>query len=382
MQKITPCQNTLIQKNINLLSIPNINSPAEAFEKIDSYYYTEIVHTTPIERYTAKFEKHIVKKEDLTIEQKNVLDQFSKTLQFIDSQLKPFETQGIHYTLGIAGGCVRDFLMNKSDYIKDIDVVVCFHDTNNIDKIIKLQHPEKFVPEINPHQFKEITGKEPQQSIYDFDVAGDTSPKKNENSKKIILTQACSDLMAQKAHVKNTYFSHMNIVADYFNDQIYGDIKIDIPGVNYPVDLVIAKQDTQDFLHTFDFAICKAACVYKKTNPLSNLGKNDFFQNEFDDKKEGWENVYDNFLIMHTFLKDLNDKTLTLNAKHFSPEHIDYFMRKHYKNLNAKHPDYRLNVIKVEEEDIKNHIEKAGMAIYLDQNLSVPKIASAIKRKI
>lgn len=332
-----------------------------------------VLPTTPKQRYTQRFNQIIPCKNDLTFEQKEVLNELANSMKEVDLALSEFRKNNIEYTVGIAGGAIRDFLAGKANEIKDIDIFVCFI-TENYKFTKDVSIP--FISDVVAH---ELTNKKYHlKQIYEDLLEKTPAPNLdglnqrkaqekifehhrsiNQDAQKKVLVDVCSEVLKKSFSVGSTHYSLNGMADNYLNSAIYGDIKLKSPHLKYPVDFVITKHSCKTFMASFDFSICKVASVYSDYDEKAGLHK------VFDETKEPWENLYDNLFITPTFLKDMCEKTLTLDASDFSREHINYFMEKHYKKLVKKFPDYQPKIIKA-SSDLAKDLENAAMAIRLD----------------
>lgn len=135
----------------------------------------------------------------------------------------------------------------------------------------------------------------------------------------------------------------------YCSKHMFSNIKIP-KQFSYPVDLIFTNDSIEDFVQTFDFSICK---IYYK----HNIEQFETIQN-----LESWQKIYHRIIFTPTFLKDLKDKTITLNLRHFDENEIEYFLTHHYQRIKEKYFDYSLNMINdsshIKEKIALNILEK------------------------
>ena len=375
---------------------------------------------TALERYTRRFNQFIPPVEDLSKEQKECLNEFGKAMEHYDNLLSPFRLQGINYTIGLGGGALRDFLLGNIDQIKDLDLFVCFEDDKYAmetdpfvpvitKSIAKNVLGEEFVPDLEfYHQiadkeqyFKDKYSKEHQETV-NLWIAHDPYKEAEKNEKRIIkmnnawikwrdnefnkdaLTEVCMRLL-DKTETVTSYYSNKNSqknivsVNPYLNEQMYGNIKMLSSCLKYPVDLVICKHPAFFFSASFDFAICKVVCNYS-----DNQFEDDQIEiiKCFNPEVPVWQNVYDNIIASPTFLKDLNDNTVSINIRNFTKEHIDYFMDKHFLKLKQKYPDRQLKMYNTVDPDLKEYFDIVFLNASLDVDLPAKDAKSGLKRKI
>ena len=110
----------LLEKNIKINNIRYKNSNTTMQD--ESNYPLSVLNSTPLSRYTQRFNKFIPKIEDLNEKHKECLNEFALSLEHINAALEPFKEQGIDYTIGLAGGAVRVFLLDRIEDIKDHDI--------------------------------------------------------------------------------------------------------------------------------------------------------------------------------------------------------------------------------------------------------------------
>jgi hypothetical protein len=140
----------------------------------------------------------------------------------------------------------------------------------------------------------------------------------------------------KQLHMKHTIFKNFEHQM-YYSKHLFSNIKIP-QEFSFPVDLIFTNDSIEDFVQTFDFSICK---IYYKHNPR-----------ELDDDYdlENWQKIYRKIIFTPTFLKDLHDKTITLNLRNFEENEIHYFLTHHYQRIKNKYSEYSLNIINGKEQ--------------------------------
>lgn len=312
----------LLEKNISLFKIQDFN---EKFS-FDSNEGTQL------SRYTQRFLEFIPSIESLSQEKIYILSQFAKGLKLIDTALAPFEKNGIGYSLAIGGGCIRDFITGKISEIKDMDIMVYFFDLNGSIPNMVLKDDTH----IKSSCLRSMLTENIRKKLFMYEHKSPDELEKN------TITEICGELISKEMKVEKLQYSKNGLVSTYMNSFIHGNIKISSLELQYPIDLIIAKAPFEEFIHTFDFGLCKIGASYKKVIHKQSAKT----QCVFDDTKADWQNIYDNLYVPHTFLIDLQHKTFSLLDGQFEKAHVDYFMQNHYPKMKQKYPDFHLNVIR------------------------------------
>lgn len=140
----------------------------------------------------------------------------------------------------------------------------------------------------------------------------------------------------KQLHMQHTIFKNFEHQM-YYSKHLFSNIKIP-KKFFFPVDLIFTNDSIEDFVQTFDFSICK---IYYKYN---------FKELDQDFDLENWQKIYRKIIFTPTFLKDLSDKTITLNLNHFEESEIHYFLTHHYQRIKNKYSEYSLNIINGKEQ--------------------------------
>ena len=132
------------------------------------------------------------------------------------------------------------------------------------------------------------------------------------------------------------FFGSNNVSEKYLNFHITSINQFN--GVNNKkVDLIVSDYSRLGYVTTFDFEICKIYADLKNVKTVKDL--------------------IDKIVPTGSMLRDLNDKTFSLNAIKFNEEHMDYFFNKHLLKLKEKYPDFKLNYFTQKEKKDFTEIE-------------------------
>ena len=276
---------------------------------------------------------------------KNVKEQIEK----LNNTIKPvLNSLGIEYNLYLTGGFVRDYILNKENSIKDLDILIEFNDKFQKEKINGRNSSEK---------------TEKQKELIDAFLDLNKTILKNLNidmknlSREKLLHEIVLKTIEQEYKKENTEFFFTdpekkdkteienktdfdNIESDYSG--LFSVIKIKNSG-KYPLDLLL-NGNKFSYLNNFDFDICK--CTYS-INDFNNLNANT-------------ASITENLYLYEGFVFDAIYKKLSLNPNIFyNEEQVDKCLTNHYLRIKDK---YNYEVIVKDsknDEKIINYINKA-----------------------
>lgn len=239
---------------------------------------------------------------------KNVADTFKEVSAF----LEPIKKYIPVFNITIAGGVIRDIILDKKP--GDIDIVLSL---NLNDSFIK---GKDFI-EVTPNN----------KTLYKQNIPYITMFNSNVDNNKIIHK---NDLMAfiNNELLKNTndkflFFANDNnigIVETYQNKQIMGMVKMH-KSSGLPWDIVFTNEPAYSFISTYSFDICHGFIRYEDLK--------DFTVKE----------MLDNIFLSPHMINDLKAKTLTANISNITLENLEYYLNKHYVKMKKKFPEYSLN---------------------------------------
>jgi hypothetical protein len=285
------------------------------------------------------------KRENFNQEQIDHMVEILQIIKNLDQALKPLRDHKLNYTLDLSGGALYDFLTNKVEYTKDVDII--FHlEAQVVNKsnlcVEIMENTERDVKIFNT-LFENITGiKRSSSNIYAEDL-------------NALLIQLLSNSY-NKAVLK--YDSTIKEKRpSYMNSSMFGLININDKNLSKPIDLIISSTEAQFLCYNMDFNLCKIGLNYRnstnvdafyewnkdmtnylKRNGLEsrNLCDVDVF-NEY-----AIESVLKRVYLLPASVYDLYNKTCTLDFHKFTTEHLTHYMDNHYPRIQEKLPEYQL----------------------------------------
>lgn len=300
------------------------------------------IHNTEYqEKMDRLFELYYPKEDTVTESQRASFKEIFDNAQIVANALKPLKNLGFDFNLSVVGGAVRDTVLDKSETINDYDFVINLDESFSSLQILKNK--------ITNSEISTILNKEEQSSFYrqftDFerylsenqfkraidDPYHGMSNKKIEESTKIkLLWQILVERQIKNNLNITNIFRNKDVENKYLNKNIEAIFQVD--GLNNKkIDLILSQHSGRIFAMSFDFEICKGEIS------LDFMTRPEPFQGE--PIKELLNNVW----LMPSMLKDIDEKTLTISAKNFDIDHINYFMNKHFLKLKDKFPTYSFN---------------------------------------
>ena len=302
--------------------------------------------------------------DNFSEEQLDSLNEFLKSFQYLDEKLKPFKNAGLNYELALAGGAIRDLFLGKP--ISDLDMIVSFCNK----KIIKGNNYVSY--EITEDLWKQILGDKfdeaeyvkichyAQQNLHLLSIDGEIQNEPRIDNYKIAYL--CSKLFGDVEKQKDINLTNC-LENEYLNDLMIDNIKIKVPGLKFQIDFVLSRLEPDFYMRNFDFSLCKCILNYNKTN----------INNEYIKlNNKSIEDLCQNIFLPPQCLYDWERKTMTLNAKDFSEDHVEYFLSKHFVKMQKKFPDYTLNIIN--NDVLKIKYMKLELENNLTEKIKVPKI--------
>lgn len=365
--------------NKNLIKVPNYNSIEEdevfySVEDDNKKYLGYSYCPEKKERLLHFFDKKVI--EEKINKENSYFKVFLDQVELIDKCIRPiFKELGIDYEIHLAGGALRDHLLDKSDQVKDLDILIEFLDILYVDKM-----PGRHSSDRRQEQNKTI-----EKFVNDNDIIlrkYNIEIKNNQSREKIlheIVLQSVSKL--ENIELKNFLLwkeeskeETNNILKEIKNkkevspddsllyDGLFSVIKVNRNDFKYPIDLLL-NSNRHSYLYYFDFNLCKCLYTIKKLEINKNI-----------------ENLY----LDEGFMKDVIEKQLSLNAEIFSDnKQVDRCLKDHYIRLQTKYPDYKMNILEKNMEsksEILMYIQKAHNYYRLENKLNKQSISPIIKR--
>lgn len=357
-------------------SILNIDKKYTVFNEEDEIYLGYKFNPNEKERLLLFFSKSLI--EEKLTNKNPVFNKILNQIEEIDSIIRPILNKlDIDFSLHLSGGALRDLILNQDDKIKDLDLLIEFHDKFNKENISGKNSSEKnerekellkeFFQE-KGEDLKELNidiflGQNREKILHEIIFQSISKNMKNTEVKHFFdqeKTEERKEKIEQKKKDQKSLSDH----DDMIYNGLFSVIKVKKNNSDdYPIDLLL-NGNRYSYLNCFDFNICKSLFTIKKPN------------NEMNNKIENDLYLYDGFI------KDVIYKTLTLNASIFSKnEYIDRCLNDHYLRLKNKYPDYKfeINTENAEAEKIE-YIKKAELFVSMNDKFSEKETNNKIKK--
>lgn len=317
--------------------------------------------------------------DNLLNEQNPQFNAIKKQIDLIDKIIEPvLNDLGIEYQLYLAGGALRDHILNKP--IKDLDILIEFHDTlqaenqigNNSSERSKNQQTalEKFFIEkssiIKKHGLNIFHGQSREKILHEI-IFQTINKQKDTNIKDFFWEKLNSE---EKEIEKKQKQNAKEITQDdsLIYDGLFSVLKVEHASFTYPVDLLL-NSNVFSYLNHFDFEICKCKYLFKALKTNTEIAP--LYLKEVDP-----------LYLFPGFIHDVINSTLSLNTQiFFSEKQVDRCLKDHYLRLKKKYPEYQMNLLKTEEPSkMIDYIEKAHKYFVLEDRLKPKEIKTKVKK--
>ena len=341
----------------------------------------------PFQEYRVKHKKNghndlilelIHYKQIINDDKKIVIEHILDDCRKIYESLLPLHKVGIYFSLSLAGGAVRDLLLNKHFCIKDLDIVISINnstlpshvDLYNILGFNAFDFPwfasqKKYSYKTNSSF---MDNKDRLFEIIKFILSKEHtfeacfSPRKD---KVAINTDNKDEPLKQIDQLQNT---------DYLNKHLQGVIKINTSSLHYPVDILITSLPVNNFIQYFDLNICKACfnLVHDKNSKIKIF-----------DFPESIKDFLFTFIPTYYFLNDIKNKTISLNADDKSSHDIKNSIDSHLPRIISKYPNYKV-VFNLLDSSDPSFSEKSSIINHYELNnkLSIKNEETTKRTKI
>ena len=306
------------------------------------------------------------------------------SLSFVHEALKPLaKLLNFKYEIGIVGGSIRDFLLDKQDYISDLDIVFAIKDIKGFSR-----HTGTTLSKL-VLSAQEITEK---LKIASFVY-------KEEDKTDVIeqlLFHLIKESLAKDFHIQEAFAPRMlpQILdqpskaeiwrSGYHNTLLRGVIKIDAPHLAFPVDLLICNESVKSYVKSFDFEICKTWLFYINDIELDSTKHIENLKHMLIHlTTERLEKAYQNIGVSVGFLKDVVQGTLTLSPNGLDMEAIEGALLKHYPKVKSKFSTHKLicpTLEKITDHEVKEYIEKYMSYEELNNKVPTKELSKEIKK--
>lgn len=309
--------------------------------KAELNYYNKIIHNN----------KSIPEKKS------NVVNKILDDCSLIYKALIPLYKLNVHFSLAIAGGLVREMASNKQNEIKDIDLILSLN-----------------MPKLRVKDMYDVWGFEALQ--YNWlakSSVGLTYKEKTYHIIKFLLEKEHPIINSYSPNKKNKE-EVVEKHSEYLVRDLNGVIKIESPELNYPIDILITSNTPEKFISNFDFNICQGLINLVK---LENTKQNtfDFPSNDRD--------LLNRILPNKLFLKDLKNKTISMNLDYRSINDIKRSIEQHLPRIIHKYPEYKV-IFELNDKIAINHEDKKTIVnhYHLQKTLTSTTTTSKKVKKI
>lgn len=281
-----------------------------------------------------------------------ILRKIRKQCEDILNDLLPLTNYGLYFSVYLSGGAVRDFLLNKENNIKDLDIFVSLdlYRMKNIPSYKKFLLNKDFdleKPELQKVLYKNDNEKFKVWSNLKLISNNKRKVDLYHHNKKLvffdILTVALSqnnnlldyyppDIMLienNKKKIVKSFENSKEIDPSYLNTKILGIIKLNNPKWEWPVDVICSDKSIIEILSYFDFTVCKVAIELINVNNIYE--QNYIYPNNNKDFLKKIHYSYD-------FLNAVKNQELLLDVnRNMKLEDIVISLKNHYPRLKEKY---------------------------------------------
>lgn len=274
----------------------------------------------------------------------------TQQVKIIDNIIKPiFNDLGIDYKLHLTGGALRDHILNETQNVKDLDILIEFNDKLYVENMSgkngyerrerQKEELKKFFEEKSSiiKKYKlDINVEQSREKIFHEIVFQSVKNFEGVEIKDFFLEQ----FQKENIEITQEQIKGKEVTPDdsVIYDGLFSVLKVKHANFKYPVDLLL-NSNKYSYINNFDFDICKCAYTFENDKDSSSLY------------------IYDGFI------KDVIDKKLSLNAAIFySEKQIDRCLKDHYLRLRKKYPEHEFTVLeKNTDSKFTSYIKKSHL---------------------
>ncbi len=288
----------------------------------------------------------------------DIVSSMKDQINVLIGKLTPLYELGLKFDVYLAGGALRDLLLNNENNIRDLDIIFDFsgHIENNKKKLSEISVfvlNKIFDTQINKTQWEEMDTK--QKSFF---MIFNLLQKEYNIEKSHTLEE-----LKNKSSLSNETYKHL------LNKDLEAVISISDSNLTYPMDILVINTNIDKYLDTFSFDFCKVKLQ------VLNLEKSKIITN-----------VYDFLQLIHVpknFIKDAVSKTLTLRMdKYSSVEFIEKILTKHYGKIKYKYQDYKINLEPGNSDMMAKFKETYEASISLENLLPIKSKHIAVQHEL
>lgn len=369
----TETRNTSLQNHVLFSNIINGNIPRKE-DKITTFEYRnafyDLINTN---NFTKNNKKEIL--DNIFNESKSALEIVNNSfnMEFVGQKIITMAMKTIRpiinkeevlkskITASIMGGCIRDFILNKEDQIKDIDIVISLESYSNkeIEQLVNKNLNNK-----NLNYYKEIKKELEKQKkekdnlvimVNSLEVKKTPQPFDETNFAIILKMVGGYLLVKDKLEKTNQYQmqdnieqilkilkkeSENDIPGEYqlLEDKVFSVIKLQ-KNNEYPIDLIFTSLDIETYRKRLDFDICKVE--FRLMDRVERLN--------FPKKSE---ELISRFKYCPNFLYDVIQKKISYDVFVNNEKSNERSLFEHLPRIQNKYPDYQLNIYQSMDGDV------------------------------
>jgi hypothetical protein len=248
--------------------------------------------------------------------------------------LLPLYKIGIHFSLSLAGGAVRDLLLNEHNHIKDLDIILSIDINQPL--YYKLMYQELEFDVFNFPWFAKQRSQQLQSEPFLSNYM--TKQKKIYELIKFIINKKHTFEQCYSPH--NHDINHELQKSEYISRNLNGVLKINTSTLHYPIDILLTHVKSTNFINAFDFNICKTSInlIYAEKTIKHKFH---FPQNE--------KEFLQQYIPDYDFLEDVKNKHITMDTTKRSVKDIEISINDHLPRLETKFPGYTVQLLLNEE---------------------------------
>jgi hypothetical protein len=300
-------------------------------------------------------------------EKKIILEKIYNDCCQLNECLKPLKSIGIDYSIDLMGGAVRDYLLDKHNEIKDLDILIkfsAFRPWNSDAYWAEDEQERRFIKE-------NLIGFCSAEEL----VAVDFNDNDNLNLKHNKLAQICLSRKTPLTFVNLLSYSDrvygQTLYGDNILRELCGMMKIKKGVFNYEIDLLLTDTNTRNFIKNIDFNICNLGIRMIDTGSIEH---NTFSSLDF---------LPNRMYAANEFFEDVMNKTITFNVKNKTIEQIKHSLGDHRERLLEKYKDYTLKISrKHSNHEAQSLIEKMMLHHELDSSFHLEATSVRKNKKI
>lgn len=320
-------------------------------------------------------------------ENKDVLEKFINQFNDIHDALMPVIDVGISFDLWLVGGSVRDLLLGNGHLIKDLDIMLSFHQpvvprVPTLKFLVKKTKFDLTKPELQPLIYRNSSTTPFEH--WEF-LQSKAKSRKAEQQKTILRKAAFFDIvacsLAQKLTLTEVYKPALEALKDnpltekYVDGRISGVIKLNKEGWDWPVDILVTQNNVDTFLTAFDFGICKVGMELLRGQDVREQRKI---------LPHTPSNLMKRVRVTKHFLEDFQKKQLSMTVSEMMTlKQIQHSCENHLERLEKKYPwKVKVNIDESEVDSLFVKEKKPNLLLeYLNAFFLKRKLERSLEKK-